>query len=1057
MMNIQDRQKTLTAEGLRQRYNLDGLNNDRKSIQLIKNSINKVETEFQNYMDIVNKSLEQYQDQVEITTWFSNEYPTFEVEENHLGDLYYDRENGKAYRFNKTRNLFDKENANTFDGYPDQNSGIVSWANAKAVYIGIDGGKTYTISKSGSVRLRIATTENIPVANEPIIDFVNADRTESGTIETSADANYLFVYYYLTTDNNEDTPDEVLNTLQIEEGSTATPYTTYYAWDEIEIDKQVETLAVENSKADTSDNKRIVFIDTPTTPYTIGDVLVKGTNYYRCRAARESGEYSMNDWVIYTDYTDDMVLLDTRGVLDQFKTDVQTNYVTNTALETNTNGIYATVSSTYATKTTVSTLDGEVQNTKTDVTNINNRLSIEEGKTTSLITQVGNRTGKTTSLTQDVDEIRAEISEIADITKSAERNEAFIPDSEFQDIAESNPITIEIHPIGENISYLYPRNNLYPSDTLYSKNRILRFTNTSTNQNFDWELPEDLLYYDANVYDTLMVDYENARIRVLKKCAYNADGTVGTITPEEHNYDNLFTQYTTDLGLTQGDYSVSILGYSAGYIKVRLMALNAYISQYATKVELHSSITQTTEYIDLEVDKKVGKNEVIARINLTSEVATIEANKINIQGVLTAINNDTTTTIDGDKITTGTITANQLSSNSVNASKIVAGTITADKIEDATITNGKIANGTIEGGKIKNATITGAKIASATITSANIANAAITTAKIADASITDAKIASLSASKITAGTINANNVNITGTLTTAALNLNGKFIVNTSGYVQSTYGTLGGWTINANKLGTDRTYLSPDGSCQFYPSGGSIVGWNDGFRAKAPNGIGIYNSYLDYNRGTSISKGIHIMADAGNLDLMQYSSSYGVNIRSNCSPSTQANASAGSIMIAASKNITMNAITGAVFANSGRVVSVGYVLTDVGQASSKNTKINIKSFESKDYDEALDLLKNMYIYSYDYKYKLYDKEHQYGFIIDEIEKQKGYEKFFDFRKSKAKVNKDNSLDFSLENITKDDKIIEIKKYDTDVLDKYLLTCIKALQNKIDKLEEKINE
>ena len=845
-MNIQDRKKSFTAEELRQRYNLDGLDKDRKAIQLIKNTINKVEIEFERFMEVINDILKEYPSQANIIAWFFDGIPTstqpeFTTPSDHLGDLYYDKQTGKVYQY-----IHDED----------------------------------------------------------------------------------------------------------------------YTWEEITDGKVIESMSIENSKADTSDNKRVVFNGTPTTPYSIGDVWIKEGIYYRCRAARESGNYSSLDWVIYTDYTEDMVMLDTRAAIDQLQTNVETNYVSQVQLETNTQGIYATVSSTYATQTTVSTLDGEVQNTKTDVRNLDTRLSVEEGKMTSVISDIGNRTGKTSSLTQEVDEIRAEISDIADITKSAETYEATIADTEFQDIAESTPINIEVHPVGENISYLYPNTALYPttqsypakaglkpSTTLtpssslvpangypaqtikYLKIRKLRFTNTSTNANFDYVLPEDLLYYGVDVYDTLTIDYENRTIRVLKKCKYNTDGTVGLLTtPEEHDYDSTFNQFEEDIALTQGNYTVTLLGYTAGYIFVRLMALNAYTAQYATKIELRTSITQTRDYVDIEAAKKVGNNEVIAKINVSPEnylfdgwftlaeggdeisstttvsgektyyahwsksVALanvspesilISANKINVVGVMTAMNNDTTTTINGGKITTGTITADQLSTNSVNASKIVAGTITAEKIADTTITGSKLVNGTITGTQIANATITGTKIAGATIENSNIKNgtiegakiangtitgtqiqsgtitgaliadstivggkiqdAAITTSKIADASITDAKISNLSADKITAGTIstarlssdvittsnfsaqsiNADRIN-TGTLTAAAINLgNGKFKVTTAGYLTSTSGKIGGWTITSSSLSngnnSNLVAITP-GSLS---AGGYTMGWAD--------------------------------------------------------------------------------------------------------------------------------------------------------------------------------------------------------------------------------------
>ena len=52
----------------------------------------------------------------------------------------------------------------------------------------------------------------------------------------------------------------------------------------------------------------------------------------------------------------------------------------------------------------------------------------------------------------------------------------------------------------------------------------------------------------------------------------------------------------------------------------------------------------------------------------------------------------------------------------------------------------------------------------------------------------------------------------------------------------------------------------------------------------------------------------------------------------------------------------------------------------------------------------------------------------------------------------------NHLDFSLEEKSiKPDDTIEVKNYDGDVLDKFMLTCIKALQNKINELEKQIKK
>ena len=666
-----------------------------------------------------------------------------------------------------------------------------------------------------------------------------------------------------------------------------------------------------------------------------------------------------------------------------------------------------------------------------------------------LVTAVSDNTGAISLLTQSVGELNSKIQDIADITTAAESTFGVV---ELTNVNESQPIMIKVHPVnGKNISYLYPRTNLYPSTSLYMTTRTIRFKNTSTNEVFDYELFDDLLYYDDDNYDEFYFDYDSETVQITKKCEYAADGSV--VLKSSPIVETRTFPSPEDFFLTTGNYQVSLLGYTNGYISVRCMASNIYTSQFATRSELsqtasqirtevsgnyatkselattNTTITQTATSIQSEVSQtyqtkldantnyttldskidqtatsitstvaatyetkedfntkytqilqnessisstvstKVGDDEVISKINQSAESVLINANKIGIEGLLTAINNDTSTTIDGSKITTGTITANQVSSDIITAANFSAQNISADKIK-------------------------------------------------------------------------------TGTLTAAAINLgSGKFKVTTGGVLTATSGTIGGWTINSGKLGGDNTYLNPNGSCQFYPSGGAIVGWNNAIRLKGPSGIGIYNSHTAYGSSTTISAGIHIMADQGNLNLMQESSSYGVNIRSYCSPSSRSNAGARSIKLAAGANISMYAVSGYCYAE-GNGVSSGKIKTDNGSASSRNVKTNIKEFTDKEYEDAIDLLRYIKIYDYDYKYDLYEDKSQYGFILDEIEEKDN--KFFKITKDKAIVT-GNHLDFNLDNLNDNDKTIEVKKYNSDTLDKFLLTCIKKQQIEIDRL------
>jgi len=114
------------------------------------------------------------------------------------------------------------------------------------------------------------------------------------------------------------------------------------------------------------------------------------------------------------------------------------------------------------------------------------------------------------------------------------------------------------------------------------------------------------------------------------------------------------------------------------------------------------------------------------------------------------------------KITAGAIVAGKLAANSIVASNIQTNAITSDKIQANAVTASEIAANTITASEMVAGTITAASgiIGDAAILSAKIADGAIINAKIADAAIDNAKIASLDASKINAGFINADRIQI---------------------------------------------------------------------------------------------------------------------------------------------------------------------------------------------------------------------------------------------------------------------------------------------------------
>lgn len=398
---------------------------------------------------------------------------------------------------------------------------------------------------------------------------------------------------------------------------------------------------------------------------------------------------------------------------------------------------------------------------------------------------IGDRTGKTSSITQDIASLEAQIGDIADITTSASANDGSIDSSELQNIAASYPIRIEIKPNNDNISYLYPNSSLFPSNSLYSKTRKLRFTNTDTNEVFDYILPDDLLYYDENNYDSFVADYEANQCQIIKKCKYNADGSVGLLSTPTTNTYSFADEIEAAFSLTEGNYSVELLGYNTGYLFVRLMVLNAYTAQYATKVELNSSIRQTAEEINLEVSKKVDSDEIISTINQSAEQIQIQAAKVNLTGYITAtdLSGSGTTTINGSNITTGTIDASQVSVSNINANNITSGTINGNNVAVSNINASNITTGTLNGSNVS-------------ITNINASNIKTGTLNGNDVSITN-----LNASNITSGTISANKID-GGTITASAFNLgNGNFTSTASGTIYAKSGKVGGWNLSSSYLG----------------------------------------------------------------------------------------------------------------------------------------------------------------------------------------------------------------------------------------------------------------
>lgn len=81
-----------------------------------------------------------------------------------------------------------------------------------------------------------------------------------------------------------------------------------YSWSRIADTDVTKALDAAKNAQDTADHKRTIFVDTPTTPYEIGDLWVQGESgdILRCMTSKtKDGSYSAGDWSVASKYTDD--------------------------------------------------------------------------------------------------------------------------------------------------------------------------------------------------------------------------------------------------------------------------------------------------------------------------------------------------------------------------------------------------------------------------------------------------------------------------------------------------------------------------------------------------------------------------------------------------------------------------------------------------------------------------------------------------------------------------------------------------------------------------------
>lgn len=262
------------------------------------------------------------------------------------------------------------------------------------------------------------------------------------------------------------------------------------------------------------------------------------------------------------------------------------------------------------------------------------------------ISQIGDRSQKITTVTEDIDGIKNEVSKIQDLTQTTSGTKTIV----LSNCAKGDLLSLRIKGNNTVFKYLYPSNDLYPSDNLLPIGDSRISVTDKDNNETVYELGiTDVLRQNGEVYDEFVL--ENGQAKVIRRI--NNDGSIKT-TDELYFSDDLYMGDTLylkgnkeeeieDLGelkitLNEGTNTIKILNYSAE-ITAKYAIKNDYTDIFATKVEMNSSIEQTAEGINQVVRKKVDENEIISKINQSAEKVEIDADRININGTVSANGN----------------------------------------------------------------------------------------------------------------------------------------------------------------------------------------------------------------------------------------------------------------------------------------------------------------------------------------------------------------------------------------------------------------------------------
>lgn len=290
---------------------------------------------------------------------------------------------------------------------------------------------------------------------------------------------------------------------------------------------------------------------------------------------------------------------------------------------------------------------------ETDVIGTNNkirgiitRLNRDEATLEVVATQTDDNTEEIGNLQVGFDEIKTEVSQITNLIKKTQSNNNLIIEdasaNDLKSLSIKGQISLLFGNDGQTYGIVPLAEILYPSSTLFGKNMNLIVEGTEETKTI--KLPFTFLNYINNeICDEFLL--QDGKASVIRRVGINSN-------LEKYELEQEVIEDLGELNIALFDSynKIYLQCFDNAILSASYMVKNEYTDEFATKVELNSSLKQTSSSIIAEVngtidnvDKdlnaklelKVDTENLISEINASAENVNINSNKLNLEGYTT--------------------------------------------------------------------------------------------------------------------------------------------------------------------------------------------------------------------------------------------------------------------------------------------------------------------------------------------------------------------------------------------------------------------------------------